>query len=338
MAAAEGVKHVRHHEVELGHLPRGQRLWSLEAVSELGPHHVASNQFLKTIGVDVDQFDHPVAIGSRRRDKEGRADRARDRQILGHRVAAIRRDIGASLTEPLVLGHVVGVHVGTGTGNERHRLGGVGHPLLERITGRRLGRLEREGLPSAEIDRPGRAFLGRPSLEGPPSVRPGLEDIRLRVGSQPLALEIALEERQQDGVLILFRGIGAEGELPDGGARVAGPLAVVPGADHDGVIGPGALALDGFEQVDRAVEVVGVVPTPDGQHRGRHVLDMGQNGAGLPEIVVGAVLHHLGPPGHLAFEILGVGVGEGAHPEKELVAIGGAEVERPAARHRRAGA
>ena len=49
--------------------------------------------------------------------------------------------------------------------------------------------------------------------------------------------------------------------------------------------------------------------------------------ARFPEIVIGPVLHNFVPERDVAFEILGVGVGQRTHVQKELVAVGRAVLE-----------
>ena len=72
---------------------------------------------------------------------------------------------------------------------------------------------------------------------------------------------------------------------------------------------PGLLASTFLYVFERAEQVLGVEPAADGHHRRLDVLEVRADVAGLPEVVVGAVLHHLVPEGDLALEVARVGVG-----------------------------
>ena len=85
--------------------------------------------------------------------------------------------------------------------------------------------------------------------------------------------------------------------------------------------GAGAVGLDVAVGLQGAEEVLGVEPAADG-HDGRlDVLQVRPQVARLPELVVGAVGHHLVPEGDVALEVLLVGVAERPQAQEEVVAV-----------------
>ncbi len=87
-------------------------------------------------------------------------------------------------------------------------------------------------------------------------------------------------------------------------AVAARPAAVDPRAHDQRVGDAGALLFDGAVGLQRAEQVLGVEPAADGHHRRLDVLEVRAEVARLPELVVGAVLHHLVPERDLALEVL----------------------------------
>ena len=103
---------------------------------------------------------------------------------------------------------------------------------------------------------------------------------------------------------------------------------MIPGAHDDHVRDTRAGGLDVAIAFERAEEILGVEPAADGHHRRLHVLQVGPEVLGLPVRIVSAVLHHLVPERDVALVIAGVGVGERAELEEEVVAVGRPVLER----------
>src|SRR5439155_999051 len=137
-------------------------------------------------GVDVDQLDHPVGVGTARgRDQVGDglpANPHRRGQCVGEERHDVRPAGGLALVidEPLRPGIALPVAQGLdGAGAEGNRLGGVGDVLLEgRLPGRRRREAQLQTGAVVERRRPdGLAGLrpGRPGRIPAPGVRPRLE-------------------------------------------------------------------------------------------------------------------------------------------------------------------
>ena len=133
-----------------------------------------------------------------------------------------------------------------------------------------------------------------------------------------LALQMELEERELDLLAIELGGLGVERDVAQRRAVAAAPAAVDPGTHHDRVRRAGARLLDAAIRLQRAEQVLGVEPAADGQHGRPDVLQMRPQVARLPELVVGAVPHHLVPERDLPLEVFGVGVVQRAQFEEEL--------------------
>src|SRR5438552_3760955 len=135
------------------------------------------------------------------------------------------------------------------------------------------------------------------------------------------AAEIVLEERQLDVFAVEGRSGGAEIDVAEPLPAGARPAAMAPRADDYHVENAGVLLLNRIIRFERAVEVLGVVPSADGHHGRGHVLEVWQKITRLPEFVVVGMLHHLVPEANFAVEIASVGVLERTQVEEELVAV-----------------
>src|SRR5262249_13552854 len=105
-----------------------------------------------------------------------------------------------------------------------------------------------------ERERPGLGALGRPRIEPPPAVRAGLEHPRLGVLVVALALEVVLEEREEDLLAVELAGLRGERHVAELVAVAAVPPAVHPRPHHQRVVLRRAVRLALLERLQRPEE------------------------------------------------------------------------------------
>ena len=134
-------------------------------------------------------------------------------------------------------------------------------------------------------------------------------------------LQQAREEPVLDlGPVVQRRGL-PELHLARLRAVAACPSAVRPRPHGEMALRLRALLPQHAERPQRAVQVLGVVPASDDQHRRRHVLEVAPDRAGLPEVVVRGVfvVHH--PVRILVEPVLPAHLHQRAAIQVELVAV-----------------
>jgi len=109
MTAPEGVIRIRHDPFDFRHFSRFKRLGLREAVAELAPHGLASDQLLIAAhlntrsvrcrvwiisGVNVDQFDHPIRVRACGGNLQAGGDRAGDGDVLVQHIGLIDQASG----------------------------------------------------------------------------------------------------------------------------------------------------------------------------------------------------------------------------------------------------
>ena len=136
-----------------------------------------------------------------------------------------------------------------------------------------------------------------------------------------LPLEVVIEERQLDVLLKEVGRVRAEVDMAEAGGVFVRPGTVRPGADDHHVEDAGVLLLDRLVGAEGAVQVLGIVPAADRHHGGGDLLEVGQEIAVLPELVVSRMGYHLVPEGDLVLVKARVDVLQGADVEEEAIAI-----------------
>ena len=126
---------------------------------------------------------------------------------------------------------------------------------------------------------------------------------------------------------VVDAGLGAEGDVAEAVAIAAREAAVIPRTHDEHVDGGRAVLLHEVVLAEQALRIFGVVPAAHEHDGGLDVLQVFPDGAGLPDFVVGGVVDVQVPERLLVLEVLFVGVGERAHLQVEIVAVGRAELE-----------
>ena len=158
-------------------------------------------------------------------------------------------------------------------------------------------------------------------------IGPGLEHQRFGHGVIRVGLQEAAEERQLDLLAIKFTGPGVEIDVAQLVPVTASPIPMRPGSDDEQVRDPGILPFGPPIRLQRAEEVLGVVPAADGHHRATDILEMRPNVAGLPKRVVGRMRQKLSPLRHASFQQELIRVGQRPHAQEKIVAVRRLEVE-----------
>jgi hypothetical protein len=164
-----------------------------------------------------------------------------------------------------------------------------------------------------------------------PFIGPRREQPGLRRGAPVRSLETVSfafqmleEERELDRLAVELARLGPELQVAERVAVPPGPPAVAPRPHDQSVRGAGPVLLEGVEQLERAGQVLGVVPAADEEHGRLDVPHVRHERAGLPEFVVSRVVQVVGPIGILALEVERLAVGERPHPEEEVIGVGNA--------------
>ncbi len=160
----------------------------------------------------------------------------------------------------------------------------------------------------------------------PPHICASLENIGFRKFRITLAFKILLKEREQNVLAVVFACIGRELNPAQMIAIQAGPAAVHPRADDERVEDSGIIFINGVEGAERALQIFGVEPSPNCQHRAVNVFHVRRQIARLPVIIVRVVAHLVVKQLTLAFKKLAE-IGDRADVEIEIVAVFGAEIE-----------
>ena len=338
MPALEGVQHVVDREFHRHALVRHHGPGLLKAVAKAGPERLAAHQGLLAAGValalfhvhvvrvDVDQLDHEIGVAAAAADKQVGLHRAGQRQVAAEHLALVDQHVRPARRKALVRRHVLAAPALGNFGGVGHRLGRVADVFVKQRLGC-LRRLETEPPVGLEVQGRRARLFRWPAVETAPAVGPGLEHPGLGQFLLVAALQVLPEEAQLDR-LVDLGGIEAEVRVADLAALGAGPAAVGPGADHQGVADARVLPLDCLVGLQRAVQVLGVVPAAHREHRSLDVLQVRQQVSALPVAVVVRMLREFVPVGNFVLEVLRVDVGQTAQVEKELVGVGHAVLER----------
>ena len=326
------------------HLVWGERLRFLEARAEAAAEHVVRHHQLPPselpvggglVRVDVDQLHDPVAVGARGGNEQVSGDVPGDGHVLRERVRLPCEDVGAVLHEALVLheprgpaGGLRGVRRRDGPVAVRYRVGGVGHVAVERARLMGWRRLEREPAPGLEIQ----PFAGRPPrgprVPRPPAIVARLEGDSLRLAQLTLVLEEVREPGRQNLLLKVARRGAAEVDLAELLSLGAGPAAVVPRPDYEGVHVRRVVPLEQLVDRERSVEVLLVPPSGHVERRNRDACQIRSGRLTLPEAVVVGMRHEVVPARNGPVQMLGIDVRQGPERQIPLVRVVAVELER----------
>src|SRR5712664_3991010 len=105
------------------------------------------------------------------------------------------------------------------------------------------------------------------------------------------------------------------------------PAAVNPGAEDDLVGGSGVELRNGVKNFARPHEIFRVKPTAHGEYGAMHVFHVRGNVAGFPVLIVVSVNDLIVPIRIGVPEVQLLSIGEGAHMQVKIIAIGGAVIE-----------
>jgi hypothetical protein len=133
-------------------------------------------------------------------------------------------------------------------------------------------------------------------------MRAGFEQVGFGGGIVGVALEKMTEKRKFDFVAIKISGLRMEIDVAELVAILAAPISMRPRAHNQQVGNAGILPLGPTISLERAEQILGVIPTADGHHGTMHVLEMWSNVARLPECIVCGMPEKLCPGRRTAFK------------------------------------
>ena len=254
-----------------------------------------------------------------------RRDGAGDGHVFSERLGFIDENVRPIAGEALIVDHVALRHGVSGVAHEWYRVVGIAEIFVDAACFNR--RIEAELAAGVKVERLWCGGLGRPRIVAAPHIGSGLKDDGL--GQRlAFALQIMLEEGELNVGAEVVGGFGIELHIAQMAAIAARPAAVHPWAFNERGRRIGIEFADGVEGAVRALEVFGIKPSADHQHRALHVLHVPRQIARLPVVVIGVVLELVveEPVGALQIEL--VEVRDVAGLEIELVTVWRAEVER----------
>src|SRR3954471_25041106 len=104
-----------------------------------------------------------------------------------------------------------------------------------------------------------------------PSVRAGLEHVRLVRNEIGVALQKSPKEWQFDFLPVVFRGLRAEVDVAQLLPIASSPAAVRPGTHHQDVRDPRVLPLGPAVSFERTKQILSIVPATYRHHRATNV-------------------------------------------------------------------
>ena len=231
-------------------------------------------------------------------------------------------DIVASCSKPLVVGHVfprgelkpdiLAVAVG-------HRIGRVADEFAEALCC--CGRLVSQLPIGGEKEFASLSGCRWPFRKGVPATGTRIVKTGFDVRTRTFSLEEMPKEGRFDLILVLDGCLSVEGHVTDPPeAGSASPIAVPPGPHDNRVVHRGVIFFQLPVDIQRSVKILSIKQSANDQHIGRDILEMREDRAALPELVVVGVLGNLLPKKVVASKIL-AGVLQWAEVHVELPTI-----------------
>src|ERR1700735_2044171 len=159
-----------------------------------------------------------------------------------------------------------------------------------------------------------------------PDIGPGFKHISFRQLGIATAFQVVLEKRKEDVLPVVIAGIREKFDVSQPFSVETSPTAMHPWTHDEGVEVRGIVFFDRTKLGQRTLQILGIKPSADGQHRAMNVLKVRREVAHFPVVVVRIVPELVVPERGIAAEIISK-VSDRAGLQEKVVAILGAVVE-----------